>query len=89
MRTFGLTLATGHGARRASLKVAVVYANGTSKPVGRVPSLSSWRPTRRLSLAQGRAPRVNGVATVKYRFTAINGAAWELDKVYVDPRMRG
>ena len=86
-----------HGARVAgTLKVEVLYLDGPrytgEREVGYVTAGSTWRPTTRLSLAQG-IMGVNGAstsqATVAFRFTPVgSGGRWQVDDLYVDPFRR-
>jgi hypothetical protein len=39
------------------------------------------------SLTRDSLPLVIGTAAIQYRFTAILGTDWEIDDLYVDPRM--
>jgi hypothetical protein len=59
-----------------------------SKPLGRIPSLSTWTPTRKISLSSGRLHLVSGQALIRYQFTAPRAATWRIDDLYVDPHMK-
>jgi hypothetical protein len=84
------TLARTDGSHRARLRVEVLYLSGRggSRVAGKLRAGHDWRPTKKLAFALGRA-RAAGEDTgnVAFRFTAVRGA-WQVDDVYVDPRMR-
>lgn len=85
-RMFGYTPG-GNQSANASLQGSIVYSDGTSQPFGNVPQQQAWGPTRKFSMVQGQVQLNQGVAWVQFQFTAGN-AAWEIDDIYVDPRMR-
>jgi hypothetical protein len=61
-----------------------------SLPIGVVPtSLGSWTPTLPYPVVANLLPLLPGDHTaVRFRFTAVGGASWQIDDVYVDPRSR-
>lgn len=79
----------------SSLQVEILTQrpNGSvqAKCMGRVPEISEWDATRRMSIAQGQlgVQHTGNTATIRFRFTAVAGATWRIDDVYLDPRMRG
>ena len=74
------------GPERGVLKVQVLYAGRRSKTAGRIKPAAEWRPTRKVSLAQGRFKvRRRGSAQIRLRFAATAGSV-RVDDVYVDPR---
>jgi hypothetical protein len=75
------------------LRVDVIYTNTSSKSVtttvATLDQQSSWNPTEQFPLIAGSvAPKwdTKGQAMVKYKFTAINGTAWRIDDVFIDPK---
>ena len=79
------------GSRKARLKVEVVYANGRRAKRTRLRAGDSWAPTRKLAVALGRAKGRGklGTAAVSLRFTPVGEpAAWQIDDLYIDPRLR-
>src|SRR3954469_17657904 len=82
------------GGPDARLKVEVVYLDGkgkkNSRVAGKLRAGEEWQPTKRLSVALGRA-KGHGkmkVAHVAFRFTPVGAGSWQLDDVYLDPRAR-
>lgn len=72
----------------AKLDVEILYADGSSKPMGSVNAGPAWEATRRLSLAQGQFNTQDGeTTTARFRFTVRGGAAL-VDDVYIDPFMK-
>jgi hypothetical protein len=79
------------GSRKSRLKVEVVYANGRRSKAAKLRAGDSWAPTRKLGVALGRAKGEGKLTTaaVTLRFTPVGEpAAWQIDDVYVDPRLR-
>jgi hypothetical protein len=82
------------GDRHAQLKVEVLYTdqNGrpTSRTAGKIRGGDSWRPSKRLSLAIGRAKGHGKLlsSTVAFRFTPLGSGDWQIDDLYLDPRAR-
>jgi hypothetical protein len=79
------------GSRKSRLKVEVVYANGRRSKATKLRAGDSWAPTRKLAVALGRAKGKGKLtsASVSLRFTPLGApAAWQIDDVYVDPRLR-
>lgn len=81
------------GGKKARLRVTVVSVNGKGKKVtrraGKLRGGEAWKPTKRLAFAIGRAfgkRRKSG--DVKLKFAPIGAAGWQIDDVYVDPRLR-
>jgi hypothetical protein len=73
------------------LRVDVIYSTvvGTvTQPVGVVTPRATWGPTLpQLLLANATGLlSLNGLtSSVRLRFTAVGGAGWRIDDVYVDP----
>ena len=93
-RIFGRTVSNPRSSS-ASLHAEVIYENTrgglTTLSFGTASSLSSWDPTRRLSLAQGLfdiRPASDGNTYVRYRFTPLHDTTWRIDDLHVDPRLR-
>jgi hypothetical protein len=79
------------GSRKARLKVEVVYANGRSAKRVKLRAGEAWAPTRKLAVALGRAKGRGRLTTasISLRFTPVGKpAAWQIDDVYLDPRLR-
>lgn len=78
----------------ARLKVEVLYKNGKGKPsrvAGKLRARDAWAPTKKLSLAIGRAlgKGRHATGTVQLRFTPVGTGDWQIDDVYIDPHARG
>jgi hypothetical protein len=91
-RMFGYTTTT-NATGAPGLKVEVIYTNSagrsTTTNVANLAQLPEWSPTEQFPLVGGTvAPKWNasGQATVKYKFTAINGTAWRIDDLFIDPK---
>jgi hypothetical protein len=80
------------GDRKARLKIEVVYTdiqNGQrSVRFDRLHGDESWSPTGALSIALPGA-RGRRMTDVSLRFTALGEGDWQIDDVYIDPRLRG
>lgn len=82
------------GGSHARLKVEVVYLDGKGKKrsrvAGKLRAGQDWQPTKKLSVALGRAKGKGkmALAHVAFRFTPIGAGSWQLDDVYLDPRAR-
>jgi hypothetical protein len=83
------------GSRKARLKVEVLYTgakgNKRSLTVGKLRAGEAWSPTRKLPVVLGRAKGKGKLTTasVALRFTPIGEpAGWQIDDVYLDPRLR-
>ena len=78
----------------SSLKVDVLFetANGNviSAPVGVIPTAlaTSWTPHLPMAIVANLLPLINDKTPVRFRFTALGSASWQIDDVYVDPRYR-
>jgi hypothetical protein len=83
-RAFAKTLFSG--ARDNSLKVDVLFAGGVERRAGAVAERDAWAPTERLRIAQSEVSREG--TQIRLRFSVRRGAAWLVDNVHVDPRMR-
>jgi hypothetical protein len=75
------------------LAVEVVFedagGNVRSLPIGVVTPNSKWQPSLPLPVLANLLPLLPGETTpVRFRFTAVGGASWQIDDVYVDPRAR-
>jgi hypothetical protein len=82
------------GGRDARLKVEVLYTGPRggkrSLRVGKLRAGDVWAPTRKLPVVLGRAKgkRKLTTASVSLRFTPLDAANWQIDDVYIDPRLR-
>jgi len=83
-----------HAAGEPRLKVEIIYLNGKGKKKTRVAAKlkagDDWKPTKKIAIATGRATGrgKHKSGDVKFRFTPIGAADWQIDDVYVDPRAR-
>lgn len=58
-------------------------------PVGVVPGSSSWKLSAKQVILASLLPLLPGEHTpVRFTFTAVGGATWQVDDVYLDPRSR-
>jgi hypothetical protein len=64
-----------------ALTVELVHPDGEAQPVGQVMPDGEWAPTRKVSLAQGRAAS----GSVRLLFAVAAGTV-RVDDVYIDPR---
>jgi hypothetical protein len=72
----------------ARLKVEVFYANGRRGKTSVLTAHDVWAPTRKLAVAIGRTKKgKESTATIGFRFTPLSGS-WQIDDVYLDPRLR-
>jgi hypothetical protein len=81
------------GDKKSRLRVEVLYTNGHGKPsrvAGKLRAGNDWKPTKKLSLALGRAlgKGRNATGSVQLRFTPVGTGDWQIDDVYVDPHAR-
>ncbi len=80
-----------HAAGEPRLKVEVIYLNGKGHRKTRVAAKlkagDAWKPTKKIAIATGRATGrgKHKSGDVKFRFTPIGQADWQIDDVYVDP----
>jgi hypothetical protein len=73
------------GGRAARLRVDVIYPSGATEEVAELRAEGDWAPTRKLGLSLEQA----GASDVTLRFTPVGApAAWQVDDVFVDPRLR-
>ena len=77
----------------SALTVEVLFedpgGNVRSLPIGVVKSPSGWAPTLPMVVVANLLPLLPGERTaVAFRFTALGGASWQIDDVYVDPKTR-
>lgn len=78
------------------LKVELIYTDSVTrksvtKQVAVLNQQSAWNPTETFPLVAGAvSPKWDstGRATAKYKFTAINGTAWRIDDLFIDPKRR-
>lgn len=75
------------------LRVDVLFASplgGTvSLPIGLLTQNSQWKPSPSLAvIANLLAVLPGGQTPVAFRFTAMGGATWSVDDVYIDPKGR-
>jgi hypothetical protein len=95
-RNGGAVQAAGaHGNSEPLLKVEVLYTgkhgNHRSLRVGKLRAGDTWAPTRKLPIVLGQAKGKGKLqmANVQLRFTPIGAPAdWQIDDVYLDPRLR-
>jgi hypothetical protein len=82
------------GNRKARLKVEVLYTNARghkrSLRVGKLRAGDAWAPTRKLAVVLGLAKGKGKLFTAKIslRFTPVGAGNWQIDDVYLDPRLR-
>ena len=79
------------GGHKSRLKVEVLYANGRRGKTTKLRAGDAWAPTRKLGVALGRAKGQGKLTTasITLRFTPIGApAAWQIDDVFIDPRLR-
>jgi hypothetical protein len=77
----------------SALTVEVLFEDATGRtrslPIGVVKSPTGWAPTLPMVVVANLLPLLPGEQTaVAFRFTAVGGASWQLDDVYVDPKTR-
>lgn len=83
------------GDKKSQLKVEVLYTGKHGNPrslrVGQLRAGDTWAPTRKLPIVLGQAKGKGKLqkANVQLRFTPIGTPAdWQIDDVYLDPRLR-
>jgi hypothetical protein len=79
------------GRRLAGLKVEVLYSNGRRAKGGAIRAGEAWAPSRKLGVALGRGKAKGKLASasISLRFTPVGEpATWQVDDVYLDPRLR-
>jgi hypothetical protein len=94
-RMFAYTT-TRNAAYAGGLKVELTYTDSVTrksvtKQLAVLDQQSAWSPTEQFPLVGGVvSPRWdgNGLATAKYKFTAINNTAWRIDDLFIDPKRR-
>ena len=92
-RMFAVTT-TPNAAYPDGLKVEVMYTDAVTRrtvtrPVGTLGQEGAWNATAKFPLITTEmSPRWDsyGRATAKYKFTAINGTAWRIDDLFIDPK---
>jgi len=79
------------------LKVEITYTDATTgrsvtKPVASLAQQGSWDATAQFPLVGSGAatPKWDNTARaqVKYKFTAVNNTAWQIDDLFIDPKRR-
>ncbi len=69
---------------------AVPAQAGKNPPVAVLKQQGSWNATEQFPLVGTGAanPKWDSTsrATVKYKFTAVNGTAWRIDDLFIDPK---
>jgi hypothetical protein len=82
------------GDKHSRLAVDVLYTNSRgnshSLRVAKLRGGDAWAPTRKLGVVLGRA-KGHGkttTASVQLRFTPLGAGDWQMDDVYLDPRLR-
>ena len=85
--------ATSNPKYTGGLRVDLTYTNSAGKSVttqvATLTQRSSWGPSEMFPLISGSIiPKWdrNGLATVTYKFTAINSTAWRIDDLFIDPK---
>ena len=94
-RMFAYTT-TRNTAYTGGLKVELTYTDSVTrrtvtKQVATLTQQGSWNATEAFPLVGGAvSPRwdSSGRTTAKYKFTAINGTAWRIDDLFIDPKRR-
>ena len=78
------------GDKHSRLAVEIVYASGRAKRVGKLRAGDAWAPTRKLGVVLGRAKGHGRLTTasVQIRFKPLGAGDWQIDDVYLDPRLR-
>ena len=79
------------GSRKSRLQVDVLYSNGHRAKRATLRAGEAWAPSRKLGVALGRAKGKGKLTTasVSLRFTPVGKPAnWQIDDVYLDPRLR-
>jgi hypothetical protein len=83
------------GSRLSLLSVEVLVKGPlgivVALPLGTQTLVQGWKPTSKVLLLQGQLiSLVNGTASIAFRFKPIDGLGkWQIDDLYVDPRLRG
>ena len=79
------------GGDDARLKVEVVFTDADSRRdsvrVGKVHGDDAWDATHALPVVL--PPRARGKTDISLRFTPIGDGNWQIDDIYLDPRLRG
>lgn len=76
------------GRANRTLVAEVVSARGT-KYMGRVAPSATWQPTAPLRMGVGMLGLRRGEhAMVQIRLSVVGNAQWQVDDLYIDPRMR-
>lgn len=92
--TLRLFVRSGAASALSKLKVEVLFedalGNVQAAPIGAVPAVgsTSWNPYQPMAIGVNLLPLIGDKTPVRFRFTAQGSAGWQLDDVYVDPRMR-
>jgi hypothetical protein len=82
-------LMTRSAGSRARLRVDVTYASGRHAKRSVLGAHAVWQPSRRLAVAIGRAKHGKlPTSVISIRFTPVSGT-WQIDDLYLDPRLRG
>ena len=92
-RMFAYTT-TQNAAYTDGLKVELIYTDALTrksitKHVATLTYENAWDATDKFPLiAEGTYPKwdTSGRTTVKYKFTALNGTAWRIDDLFIDPK---
>lgn len=83
-------LATLTSALKVDALVETSLGAVVAVPAGVVALSPSWAPSLPMPVAASLLPLLPGEHTpVAFRLTAVGGASWLVDDVYVDPKMRG
>lgn len=83
-------LATATSALKVDAVVESSLGLPVTIPVGVVALSPSWGPSLPMPIAASLLPLLPGEHTpVAFRLTPVGGAGWQVDDLYVDPKMRG
>lgn len=92
--TFRFVAKRSGGDKKSRLRVEVLYTGKHGKPrslvVGKLRGGSEWHPSKRLAVRLGQAKGKGRFTTahIAFRFTARGAGDWQVDDVFLDPRLR-
>jgi Collagen triple helix repeat (20 copies) len=82
------------GNKKSRLRVEVLYTGKHGKPrslvVGKLRGGQAWKPTKKLAIRLGQAKGKGRFTTaqIAFRFTPRGAGDWQIDDVFLDPRLR-
>lgn len=83
-------LSTLTSALKVDAIVETSLGTAVTVPVGVVALSPSWAPSLPMPIAASLLPLLPGEHTpVAFQLTPVGGAGWQVDDIYVDPKMRG